>query len=286
MLSYRHAFHAGNHADVLKHTVLILLLDYLAQKPKPLLLADTHAGAGAYDLLGDYAQKSGEYTEGVLKLWNEKKLPEALARYLEIVRATNDDGALRYYPGSPAIADALLRDEDKLRLFEMHPTDLKLLQQNFARQRSGTRARVQVAAGDGFDGLKSVLPPPSRRGLVLIDPAYELKTDYRRVVDALDEGLKRFATGVYAVWYPCLQRAESRQLPGDLRKLAERHGVKGWLQAEIAVDAIDGEGLKASGMFVLNPPWTLKAALQESLPVMARLLGQGPGAGWRLDGRE
>ncbi|MGE5621968.1 MAG: 23S rRNA (adenine(2030)-N(6))-methyltransferase RlmJ, partial [Bacillota bacterium] len=226
MLSYRHAFHAGNHADVLKHTVLIQLLRYLGQKDTAYMYIDTHAGAGMYELDTGYAAKSAEYETGIAKLWERTDLPPALAEYVQLVKGMNPSGKMRYYPGSPYCADRILREQDRVRLFELHPSDAKILEENFRKleahavaqgRRPAVRGkRVMIQKGDGFTGLKALLPPPSRRGLVLIDPPYEVKGDYRKVKDTLEDALKRFATGTYAVWYPVLQRMESRQLPDKL----------------------------------------------------------------------
>lgn len=268
MLSYRHAFHAGNHADVLKHFVEVQLLRYLAQKPKPFWYIDTHAGAGCYALDSGYATQNAEYESGIARLWQRDDLPEPLAEYVALVKRINPDGQMKLYPGSPLVALALLREQDRMRLFELHPADSELLQQNFA----GHGAQVLMQTADGFGALKALLPPPPRRALVLIDPPYEDKQDYQRVVTALREGLKRFANGVYAVWYPQLQRAEARQLPEQLKQLP----VNGWLHVALSVQApsADGFGMHGSGMFVLNPPWTLHATLQQVMPVLAARLGQ------------
>src|SRR6476619_5633978 len=166
MLAYRHAFHAGNHADVLKHTVLTLVLRYMNQKDKPYRLVDTHAGAGGYSLEGRYAQKKGEYEQGIGRLWERDDLPPAVADYVDLVRRFNPDGGLAQYPGSPAFAQMVLRAQDQLRLFELHPTDHRILAAYL-----GEFKGAEVHRGDGFDGLKSMLPPPTRRGVVLIDPS-------------------------------------------------------------------------------------------------------------------
>ena len=202
MLSYRHAFHAGNHADVLKHAVLVHLLAYLAQKDKPFWYVDTHAGAALHSLEEAFARKNAEYESGISRLWAREDLPAPLAAYVAQVRVLNTDAALRVYPGSAQFAMQMLRGADRVRLFELHSTESRLLQHHFRDD----APRVLVQAGDGFEGLKSVLPPPARRGLVLIDPSYEDKGDYRRVVATLEDALLRFATGVYAVWYPIVQR--------------------------------------------------------------------------------
>ncbi|WP_062790676.1 23S rRNA (adenine(2030)-N(6))-methyltransferase RlmJ [Aquitalea pelogenes] len=277
MLSYRHAFHAGNHADVLKHLIEIAVLDYLGQKDKPYWYIDTHAGAGGYALQEGYAAKNAEYLSGIARLWDRTNLPPAVAAYVDVVREMNPDGELRYYPGSPWCAAAVMPQSDKLRLFELHPTDFQLLEQNFG----GHPRRTQLQQANGFEGIKAILPPPPRRGLVLIDPPYEDKRDYQHVVTALKEGLKRFATGVYAVWYPCLQRAEMKELPKELKKLP----AKSWLRAELHVQApsADGFGMYGSGMFLLNPPWTLPAMLKEVLPYLVEHLGQDAKASFILE---
>lgn len=264
MLSYRHAFHAGNHADVLKHIVLMLVLDYLKQKPKPLWYVDTHAGAGRYALDSAEAKKNAEYRGGVARLLAHRaEFPAALAPYWAVLDAENA-ADLHSYPGSPVFAAQRLEAEDRLRLFELHPQDHPLLTQTFARDR-----RAVIGMSDGFAGLKALLPPPSRRALVLIDPPYELKEDYARAVDALADALRRFATGVYLLWYPLLDRAESRRLPGQLAALPAPA-----LRIELQVRQPQGEfGMFGSGMWVVNPPWRLQAQMQELLPLLQRLLG-------------
>ena len=276
MFSYRHGFHAGNHADVLKHVVLIQVLAYLTGKDAPLWVVDTHAGAGAYSLDSAFAQKKGEFRDGIGRLWGQDALPLALDAYLQQVRKSNPDGNLRNYPGSPQIALQMLREQDRLQLFELHTTESQVLQQHF----SNAKRRVSVQAADGFAGLKAVLPPASRRGLVLIDPPYEDKDDYRKVVAAMRDALQRFATGVYAVWYPQVQRQESQDLPGQLKQLAGGD----WLHASLTVKAPakDGLGLHGSGLFIFNPPWNLEASLQDVLPVLVRLLGQDAKATFKL----
>jgi len=277
MLSYRHAFHAGNHADVLKHFIEVQLLRYLAQKDKPFWYIDTHAGAGCYALDSGYAAQNAEYEGGIARLWQRDDLPAALAEYVELVKRLNPDGQLKLYPGSPLVALELVREQDRMRLFELHPSDSEILRENFA----GREAQVLIQAADGFGALKALLPPPPRRALVLIDPPYEDKQDYRRVVEALREGLKRFANGIYAVWYPQLQRAEARQLPEQLKQLP----LKSWLHVALSVQAPseDGFGMHGSGMFIVNPPWILHSVLQEAMPYLAQHLGQGEGTGYTLE---
>ena len=407
MFSYRHAFHAGNHADVLKHTVLIATLQHLTDKDAALTVLDTHAGAGLYRLDGDYASTSGEAGDGILRLTaaGVAALTPALQAYVDMVKAFNQGATTKVYPGSPFIIQRLLRDHDKLKLFELHPTDLRALAGNVAQLEAGRQVAVlhedgfegikkflppparralvlcdpsyemksdyastsgeagggilrltaagvaaltpalqayvdmvkafnqgattkvypgspfiiqrllrdhdklklfelhptdlralagnvaQLEAGrqvavlheDGFEGIKKFLPPPARRALVLCDPSYEMKSDYAKVLDMAADSLKRFATGTYAVWYPIIPRPEAHDLPRRLKTMATKAG-KSWLHATLTVKSskltenAEGEvkrpGLPASGMFLINPPFTLKAALKTALPQMVELLAQ------------
>ncbi len=277
MLSYRHAFHAGNHADVLKHFTLVCLLRYLAQKDKPFWVIDTHAGAGAYGLDAGYATRNAEFETGIGRLWSRTDLPPALADYVELVRAMNQGGKLTFYPGSPYLTAKLLRPQDRLRLFEMHPTDVELLGKTF--QDDGRR--VIVTRGDGFAGLKSLLPPAPRRALALIDPSYEDKADYSRVVEAVKDSLKRFPTGTSAVWYPHLARLEARRLPERLRAIP---GAE-WLDVSLSLrkPASAEPGMTGSGMFIVNPPWTLAATLRECLPALQSSLALDSSASFHIE---
>ena len=293
MFSYRHAFHAGNHADVLKHTVLLAVLRYMTQKDTALNVFDTHAGAGLYRLDGDYAKTSEEAAEGFLKLVATKpKQPFApvLQDYVDMVAGFNSTDHWSVYPGSPFIIQSLLRERDKLKLYELHPTDTKTLTANIAQLEAGRQ--VAILREDGFEGLKKFLPPPSRRALVLCDPSYEVKNDYGRVLDMVADALLRFATGTYAVWYPIIPRPEAHDLPKRLKTMANKAG-KSWLHATLTVKSskltqdAQGEvvrpGLPASGMFLINPPHTLKAQLKDALPQMVELLGQDSNAAFTLD---
>ena len=277
MLSYRHAFHAGNHADVLKHSVLIALLRYLGQKDKAFWVIDTHAGAGAYALDSAQAGKLGEYRQGIGRLWERADLPPLLADYVSQVRKLNPDGRLLHYPGSPFFSWWNLREQDRLRLFELHSRDARLLGDNF--QTAGRQ--VIVSPTDGFAGLKALLPPPPRRALVLIDPSYEEKQDYERVIQALRDALTRFAGGTYMLWYPQLTRLEAHELPQRLKRLP----VAAWLHVALRVctPAKDGFGMHGSGLFILNPPWTLHDALADTLPFLCKVLGEDDGAGYTLE---
>ncbi len=290
MLAYRHAFHAGNPADMLKHIVLVAALRLLLAKPKALSYIDTHAGAGSYDLGERMSQRLGEYHDGVGRAWQRDDvrlglqgepgaLPPAVLDYLQLLLQRNPDGVLRQLPGSPQLAAGLLRAEDPMRLFEMHPADARSLQRGLAG-----RPHTSVIPGDGFAGLKSLLPPPSRRALVLIDPSYELRTDYARLLETLREALQRFATGVYLIWYPQLQTLESRDLPRRLRGLAPGS----WLDARLrtAPARADGFGLLGSGMFVIHPPYGLQPLLQAAGPWLAQALGRDGAGRFELQAHE
>ncbi|WP_428944773.1 23S rRNA (adenine(2030)-N(6))-methyltransferase RlmJ [Pantoea sp. FN060301] len=258
MLSYRHSFHAGNHADVLKHTVQSLIIDALIEKDKPLLYLDTHAGAGRYLLSGEHAERTGEYMEGIARIWQQDDLPAELESYISCIKALNPNDKLRFYPGSPLIARHLLRPYDQMSLTELHPSDYPMLRTEFSKD---DRARTERS--DGYQQLKSKLPPPSRRGLILIDPPYEMKSDYQAVVKGIKEGYKRFGTGVYALWYPVVLRQQIKRMFAEL----EASGIRRILQIELAVRPdSDRFGMTASGMVVINPPWKLEQQMNNVLP--------------------
>ena len=289
MLSYRHAFHAGNHADVLKHFVQVQLHLYMNQKDAAYTYIDTHSGAGVYALDSFQATKTAEFDTGIGPLWSATEVPAPLQEYLDLVKGMNPSGKMRYYPGSPYVAEQMSREQDRLRLFEMHPSECKILAENFrkleahkAEQGERSRGRrVIIEHGDGFTSMKALLPPPSRRALVLIDPPYEIKDDYKRVRDALDEALGRFPAGVFAVWYPVLQRMESRQFADRLKRLP----AKEWLNVTLTIQTPtpDGTGLHSSGMFILNPPYTLEPMLREVMPYLVRVLGKDAGARFTIE---
>jgi 23S rRNA (adenine2030-N6)-methyltransferase len=279
MLSYRHAFHAGNHADVLKHAVVVQLLHHLGLKDKAYWYIDTHAGAGVYALTEGYAAKTAEFETGIGKLWQRTDLPPAIEQYVEQVSALNPDGQLRFYPGSPYLAWRLMRPQDRMRLFELHTTEIDILRHNF--RDAGRRAMLY--AGDGFDGIKALLPPAPRRALVLVDPSFEDKRDYAHTLACVEESLKRFATGVYAIWYPQVVRPESQRFPDHLKQLQSTN----WLHLTLTVSRppADGFGLYGSGMFILNPPYTLAAAMKTTLPYLAKVLGEDDAAQFSIESR-
>lgn len=270
MLSYRHAFHAGNFADVFKHVILVRVLAYLTQKDAPLFCLDTHAGAGAYALDAPAAEQTGEYREGVGRLWGQAGLPAALEKYLELVHSFNADGELRSYPGSPRIAAWLLRRQDRLELCELHKSDYALLEATFRGD-----DRVRCYPDDGFRVGAARLPPRERRGLVFIDPSYEMKDDYMQVVDALLKMHRRFATGVYALWYPLVDR----RLTESLKSRVAGTGLRDVLNLELVRDIDPGKpGMRGCGMFIVNPPWTLKADMEPVLNELARRFVGASGA--------
>lgn len=272
MLSYRHAFHAGNHADVLKHFVLDQVLTYITQKDKAFWYIDSHAGAGQYALDTHYAAQNTEFDTGITRLRQTSQLPAPLQQYVDLIARCNPGPALRIYPGSPEIAHQHLRSLDKMRLFELHPTDYRLLVNHYSQQQQ----QIKVMQQDGFAGLKAILPPPSKRAVVLIDPPYEEKQDYQRVVSAVKDSMNRFATGTYLIWYPLLPRAEPLAMVQSLQQL----GLNNWLNVAIQVQqpSPDGFGMYGSGLYIVNPPWTLPAILEQSLPVLVNVLAQDASA--------
>ncbi|SNX29429.1 23S rRNA (adenine2030-N6)-methyltransferase [Polynucleobacter meluiroseus] len=288
MFSYRHAFHAGSHADILKHLISLLLLEYLQEKPGAITVVDTHAGAGIYHLKDGFAAISKEADQGIYRLQqfaqqgtqSGKSVSAVVLAYLQAIQAENGNAELDLYPGSPFLLARMLRPQDRLKLFELHPKEIDILRHNITQLPQAKQ--IDIYAENSFARLKGLLPPPSRRGLVLIDPSYEDKQDYRNLELALEEALQRFATGCYAIWYPIIARRESTALPDRLKKIAAAH-TRSWLQAELRVENSPGERrLQASGMFVINPPWTLEKQLQEALPFLISALAQNEGAKFLL----
>ena len=264
MLSYRHSYHAGNHADVLKHIVLTLCINSLKEKEKPFLYLDTHSGAGRYLLQSEHSEKTGEYLSGINLIWQQSETPELLNTYLSVLKRYNPFDNLKYYLGSPLIAKQLLREQDKINLTELHPTDYPLLRQEFCKDK-----RARVLREDGFSQLKSKLPPESRRGIVLIDPSYEIKDDYQKIPKALLEAYKRFATGIYLIWYPVVSRTQTQKMIDEIVNL----GIKKVSQFEFAIKPDNNQkGMTASGMIVINPPWKLQQQMQTIMPWLKNTL--------------
>jgi 23S rRNA (adenine2030-N6)-methyltransferase len=265
MLSYRHSFHAGNFADVLKHIILMEILEYLKKKDKPFCYIDTHAGPGTFQLNSDYAQKNREFENGIGKLWKRDDLPDCVANYVNLIKCFNSTAFLTGYPGSPAIAKRLLRSKDRLFLFELHPTEIKLLSDAINRDR-----RIKVFHADGLKHAIGLLPPYEHRGLTLIDPSYEIKNDYSQVAEILVTMYKRFATGSYLLWYPVVERHRIQKL----ERAIQSSGIKNVQLFELGIQSDTYEhGMTASGMIVVNPPWTLAATMQQILPWLADVLG-------------
>lgn len=269
MLSYRHGYHAGNWADVLKHAVYAFCLAYLKAKPKPFFVIDSHAGAGIYDLAGPMAARLGEWREGIARVWQAPSPPVLFAEYLAVLADLNPEGRLVRYPGSPELARRLLRPGDRLQLSELHPTDHASL----AASHRGVRKT------DGFQALVAAMPPKERRGIALVDPSYEIKDDFDHVVDAVAAAHRRFSTGTFVVWYPVVER-ERTELMVE-RFVTSRIRAQYRIELGLRPDSAD-RGMTASGLIVINPPWTLPEAVGAALPWLAAHLGAGGpvGADW------
>jgi len=265
MLSYQHAYHAGNFADVHKHAVLCLLLEALRAKEKPYFVLDAFAGRGGYDLASQESAKTGEYHHGVEKVWPESDAPPSLSSYMAAVRQYNEDDGLKRYPGSPWLIRQLLRQQDRMALCELHPAEFDLL-------RSTIRSSRQVALHmrDGLDAMKGLLPPKERRGLLLIDPSYEVKSEYAGVAEAIVHAYRHWREGVYAVWYPLLAADNHDKLLNGLK----HSGIRKILDSRLIVDSDRAPGMFGSGMVIINPPWKLEEQLKEVLPWLAGRLGR------------
>ncbi|GHU04308.1 ribosomal RNA large subunit methyltransferase J [Spirochaetia bacterium] len=284
MLAYRHGFHAGAAADVFKHSVLIHCLAHLVQKEGPCLFVDTHAGAGSYNLSEGFSARSGEWKNGIGKLTaGNGPLPPMLEAYREICgMGTGTDASTGVYPGSPEIIARFLRPQDRLVCFELHPADFLALSQRF----NGGGIKAEARKEDGLAGLPGLLPPPSRRGLIFIDPSYEIKDDFDTIPGALQKALKRFSGGVYIIWYPLLETYSAENFarrlmdlyPGNRCRAELHHADKN------APPGASPRGFYGSGLVILNPVWTLRPALETTLPALAALLGN-PGQ-WMLQWEE
>ncbi|MFC3704116.1 23S rRNA (adenine(2030)-N(6))-methyltransferase RlmJ [Devosia honganensis] len=277
-MNYRHAFHAGNFADVVKHLVLTRIIAYLTRKDAPFRVIDTHAGVGLYDLYADAAERTGEWLEGIAPLV-ERGLPEAAAAlaapYLAAVRAQNPDGVLRYYPGSPFIARHMLRGQDRLMALELHPADAEALKENFAGD-----IQTRVTRLDGWAAMGTHLPPKEKRGLVLVDPPFEEKGEFARMVQSLEKAHKRWPGGIYAYWYPL-------KAPDEVAayvKALEATGIRKILRLELRVRRpATPPRLHGTGMIVVNPPFVLEAEMAALLPALADLLGEEGRGSWSVD---
>jgi 23S rRNA (adenine2030-N6)-methyltransferase len=275
MLSYRHSFHAGNFADVMKHVVLVALLRYMTRKESPFCYIDTHAGAGSYDLRGEHAQKTAESELGIGRVLKAVDAPPPVARYLEIVRSFSESARTASYPGSPWIAAKLMRGNDRLMLCELHGSDFPQLRQLFKSDR-----RVHCYAEDGYRFSTGLVPPAERRGLILMDPSYELKSEYAVAAATLGKLHRRFATGVYALWYPLLAERNSALL----KRSIERLGIPDVLNLELAVTDRNAQtGMYGCGMLLVNPPWTLRNEMELALPFLAGKLGRDGQGEFRIE---
>lgn len=283
MFSYRHAFHAGNHADVLKHIIFAYILDYFKQKETPFWVIDSHAGVGAYQLDGQWAQQSNELETGISKIIKTSNPPQPVQHYIEIISAYNQNQGISLYPGSPSIAYQALRPHDKLFLFELLEQDYTDLKNLFTRQYKANHRQVKINCSDGFNGLLGLLPPQPKRAIILIDPPYENKNDYKLLTNTIKAALKKFPTGCYAIWHPLVQRIQANELQHNLRKLPVK-----WLHASLSVKqpSSNGLGMHGSGMFVINPPWQLPQALATTIPFLLQTLAQDNKATYSLDSSE
>ncbi len=285
MLSYRHSYHAGNFADVLKHIVLVECLEHFNKKDSPFDYIDTHSGAGLYDLRSANANKTSEYKEGIAKL---KRIDfPLLENYFDVIDELNKQQGIKkgltFYPGSPAIAHHYVtraeRQKDKAWLFELHSSDFRILSESMASSSKAIARKIRIKQEDGLHGLLALVPPVSRRALVLIDPSYEIKNDYRDVIEAVIKAHKKFNSGTYAIWYPVVER---KRVDNMWRKLKQA-GIKNIQQYELGLAEDSHElGMTSAGMIVINPPWTLKAKLEKVLPKLVKQLDRGDGKAFSL----
>ncbi len=276
-MNYRHAFHAGNHCDVLKHAVLCLVLDRLKAKDKAFMALDTHAGRGLYDLTGDAALRTAEHEGGIGRVMAGAAPPAALKSYLAAIERANPFGGLRWYPGSPAIIADALRAGDSAKFCELHPEERAALESQLGADR-----QTKIFGLDGYQAVRAFLPPVERRGLVLIDPPFEQPGEYERLAGALADGMKRWATGVFMLWRPVKDADGWRAF----RAAAEAAGVSDTLTVDVNIRAPIDDKLTGGGLYIVNPPYSLSASLLEILPWLTGRLAIGSGAGWSLNERE
>lgn len=275
MLSYRHAFHAGNHADILKHATQIFILNSLRRKEKPFIYIDTHAGAGVYDLHSQQAQKTGESELAIQALWQQQNNFPELQDYFQCLKSSNSH-KLRYYLGSPLITEHFLREQDRMALMELHPTDAVSLKKRLRKPK-----QTRFFQTDGFKQLIALTPPIPKRGLVLIDPPYEIKEDYSTAINALQEAHKRWATGIYAIWYPILARRDFSE--NFVRKIKQL-GLANTVNIEMFISSRQNhDGMYGSGMIVVNAPWQLDSYMEGLLPKLSDTLSQDQQANWKVE---
>ncbi len=275
MLSYRHSFHAGNFADVLKHLVLIKILEHLCKKDNAFSCIDTHSGPGDYILNGNYALKNKEFENGITQLWQRTDLPEDLNTYVKLIKKFNNTDNLLRYPGSPLITQQFLRSKDQLSLYELHSTEIELLKSAVNKDK-----RIHAFHADGLISAIGLLPPKQHRGLVFIDPSYEIKSDYDLVTKSLIQMHKRFATGIFALWYPVIDRKRNQ----NLEKTLKTSGMNNIQLFELGIKEDSPEhGMTASGMIIINPPWTLAADMQKTLPWLSKTLSVEGAGSYRIE---
>ncbi|WP_316860280.1 23S rRNA (adenine(2030)-N(6))-methyltransferase RlmJ [uncultured Cohaesibacter sp.] len=271
-MNYRHIYHAGNFADCLKHIILSRILQYLQKKDKPFFVLDTHAGIGSYDLTSEEARKTGEWQDGIARLLGKDAHPvpdlikEIISPYADVIKSLNPEGEYFFYPGSPKLVQMMTREQDRAFFMEKHQEDFKTL----AKSLRGDH-RMHVRQDDGWLALKATLPPKERRGLVLIDPPFEEPDEYRRMIEAFLAGYKRWSTGTYCLWYPIKAR---RDVDVAAQMLADA-GIENCLRVELVIQKLDtAKRLNGTGLFIINPPFTLHADLKLLLPFLAKTLGQ------------
>lgn len=260
MLSYQHGYHAGNFADVIKHLTLSRIISYLILKDKPIFYLETHSGKGLYDFNNHQAEKTGEYKQGINLIWPDRNiLPEELSGYMQLISRLNPNKTLRYYPGSPTIAISGLRQQDRLFLCELHPTEYKELINT-----PTIHKKVHFSHSDGIANLKALLPPPEKRGLIFIDPSYEIKEEYQQIPAALLQAYLRFSTGVYCLWYPVVNRRATDQLISRLKAI----NANSALNIELNLPPSQKEGMTGCGLWIINPPYTLENEMRVILSVL------------------
>ncbi|MBD8756878.1 23S rRNA (adenine(2030)-N(6))-methyltransferase RlmJ [Pseudomonas coleopterorum] len=274
-MNYRHAFHAGNHADVFKHIVLTRLVALMSRKEQPFAYIDTHAGLGLYDLRGDQATRTGEWLEGIARLWQATDRPALTDDYVKVINRLNAEGELRYYPGSPELARRLMRQQDRVLLNEKHPDDGQLLKDNMKKD-----PRVAVHLGEGWHVPRALLPVAEKRAVMLIDPPFEQLDELQRCAKAMKETIGRMRQTVATIWYPI--KDDSRALKRFYQELTSS-GAPKLLRVELLVHPLDTpQSLNGSGLVISNPPWGLEEELNTLMPWLANLLGQSQG-GWKMD---
>jgi 23S rRNA (adenine2030-N6)-methyltransferase len=275
-MNYRHAFHAGNFADVVKHLILVRIIEYLKRKDAAFRVLDTHAGVGLYDLEGSEAGRTGEWVDGIGRVIDglAGAAADLAAPYLAAIRAQNPDGALRFYPGSPLIARHLLREQDRLFALELHPADAEALRQNFAGD-----WQTRVTHLDGWAALGSYLPPKEKRGLVLVDPPFEERGEFDRMVGALQRAHERWPGGIYSFWYPIKDVGDVAAFARSLQAT----GIPKILRIELTVrKPSEPPRLHGTGMIVVNPPFALEGELRVLLPALAKLLADDGAGNWQM----